>query len=71
MNETRSGRFKRLATQRTNAALDKLRLIGNLSNKSNYEYTEDDLGKVFSAIDIQIKAVKLKFTRDTKREFAL
>lgn len=71
MNEPRADRFKRLATQRTNAALDKLRLISNLSNKSNYEYTEEDLRKIFSAIDIQIKAVKLKFTRDTKREFKL
>ncbi len=61
MNEARSDRFKRLATQRTNAALDKLRLLGNLSNKSNYEYTEEDLRKIFFAIETQLKAIKTKF----------
>jgi hypothetical protein len=30
-NETPEERFKRLATSRTNAVLDKLRILGNLS----------------------------------------
>lgn len=61
MSETRSDRFKRLATHRTNAVLDKLRLLGNLSNKSSYEYSEEDLRKIFSAVETQLKAVKTKF----------
>jgi len=71
MNETRSDRFKRLATQRTNAVLDKLRLLGNLSNKSNYEYTEDDLRKIFSAIETQMRMIKTKFCGNKKSEFKL
>jgi hypothetical protein len=69
MNETRSDRFKRLATQRTNAVLDKLRLVSNLSNKSNYEYTEEDLRKIFSAIETQIRVVKTRFTGAKKNDF--
>lgn len=71
MSETRSDRFKRLATQRTNAVLDKLRLLGNLSNKSSYEYSEEDLRKIFSAIDIQLRTIKTRFTGSKKNEFKL
>lgn len=71
MNESRSDRFKRLATQRTNAVLDKLRLLGNLSNKSNYEYTEEDLRRVFSAIETQIRMVKARFSGAKKSDFKL
>lgn len=71
MSETRSDRFKRLATQRTNAVLDKLRLLGNLSNKSNYEYSEEEIRKVFSAIDDDIKRIKAKFNSIHKQRFTL
>ena len=40
--ETRHERFKRLASKRTNEILEKIRILGNCSNKSSYEYTEDD-----------------------------
>lgn len=71
MKESRADKFKRLATQRTNAVLDKLRLLGNLSNKSNYEYTEEDLKKIFSAVDENIKRVKVKFSLTHKQHFTL
>lgn len=71
MNEPRADRFKRLATRRTNATLDKLRLLGNLSNKSNYEYTEEDIKKIFSAIDEDLKRVKAKFSLTHKHRFTL
>lgn len=71
MNETRFDRFKRLATRRTNAALDKLRLLGNLSNKSNYDYSDEDIRKIFSAIETQIREIKSKFTKGKKNDFRL
>lgn len=71
MNEKRSDRFKRLAIQRTNAVLNKLRLLGNLSNKSNYEYTEEDIRKIISAIESQIKIVKTRFVKTKKSDFKL
>ena len=39
ISENRHARFKRLAEARTDKVLDMLDLIGNLSNKSFYEYT--------------------------------
>ena len=71
MSENRQDRFKRLAIQRTNAVLEKLRLLGNLSNRANYDYSEDDIRKIFKAVDLQVKIVKSKFGRSVKKEFKL
>ncbi len=71
MGETRSERFKRLATARTTAVLDKLRLLGNLSTKANYDYSEEEVNKIFSAIDSQLRTIKAKFSGNIKREFKL
>lgn len=71
MSETRREKFIRLATFRTNMVMDKLRLIGNLSNKSNYEYTEEDIKKIFSAIEEQVRIVKNKFLLKPKKGFKL
>jgi hypothetical protein len=65
MFETRGEKFKRLATYRTNLVIDKLRVLGNLSNKSNYEYTEDEINKIFNAIDSQLRLIKTKFKHKT------
>lgn len=61
MEETRRQRFKRLANQRVNKVLNQLRVLGNLANKSYYDYNEDDINKMFRAVDTQLKAVKGKF----------
>ncbi|KKQ89975.1 hypothetical protein A2W45_00830 [Candidatus Curtissbacteria bacterium RIFCSPHIGHO2_12_41_11] len=71
MEESRHERFKRLATLRTNAVLEKLRLLGNLSSKTNYEYTEEELSKIFAAIDAQLRMIKALFSGKKKKEFKL
>jgi hypothetical protein len=72
MKEDRAQRFKRIATYRTNEVLEKLGLLGNLSNKANYEYTEDELNKIFSAVEFQIRVIKAKFSSSKrKKEFSL
>ena len=71
MSESRQEKFKRLATYRTNEVLKKLRILGNLSNKSNYDYSGEEISKIFSAIDTQLKTIKAKFSGITKKEFKL
>ncbi len=71
MEESRHEKFKRLATLRTNAVLEKLRLLGNLSSKTNYEYTDEEINKIFSAIDTQLRTVKSLFSGKQKSEFKL
>ncbi len=60
-NETREQRFKRIAALRTNAVLDKLRILSNLSNRQMYSYSDEDISKIFSAINKQIKEVRSRF----------
>ena len=69
--ETRGERFKRLATYRTNLILEKLRVLGNLSNKANYDYSNEDVNKIFAAIDSQLRITKARFAGKRKREFKL
>ena len=43
--EDKHDRFLRLAESRTNAAIQKIHLIGNLANRSNYDYNETRTSK--------------------------
>jgi len=70
-NETPEERFKRLATSRTNAVLDKLRIIGNLSNRQLYSYSEEDIERIFNAINRQMREVRAKFGTGKQRSFEL
>ena len=67
MEETRRQRFKRIAGARTNKILDMLKLLGNCSNTGNYEYSENDVKKIFNAIEAEVKATKAKFIKSTKK----
>lgn len=70
-NETRHERFKRVASKRTNDILEKIRILGNCSNKSSYEYTEEEVNKIFSEIDKQLKLNKAKFLAGKRERFKL
>ena len=71
-NETKRERFKRLAEYRTNEVLSKLKILGNCSNQQAYEYTEDDIRKIFDSIERTTRAVKSKYHLTTKgKDFKL
>ena len=61
IGETKSASFKRLASRRTNHVIKNLRLIGNLSNKNNYKYSEDDFKKIFLNIETELRLSKSRF----------
>ena len=54
-------KFVELANKRVNRTLDSFRLIGNLSNKSNYQYSEQDVHRIFAALQAELTATKAKF----------
>ena len=58
-------KFVELAEARVNRAIKDIRLIGNLANRSAYEYSEEDVRKVFRALSREIDAAKSRFTGDT------
>ena len=64
-------RFKRLATQRTNIVLKRLKVLGNCANRSAYSYTEEDINKIFSEIERRVRETKSKFHFPKNKEFKL
>ena len=66
--ETKKERFIRVAENRTNKIIDMVRLLGNCSNKGNYDYTEEDVSKIFAAIENEVKAAKNKFYGEEQKE---
>jgi hypothetical protein len=42
-------------------AIDSIRVIGNLANRSNYDYTEEDSKKIIDALQSEITALKVQF----------
>lgn len=66
-NETKRERFVRLAENRTNRIINQLQLLGNLSNKNAYEYTEKDIQKMYKAIEDALSASKKCYSRQTEK----
>ncbi|HEY8435448.1 MAG TPA: hypothetical protein VIK63_00115 [Haloplasmataceae bacterium] len=69
--ETKREKFKRLAELRTNNAIKQIQLIGNLSNKNNYDYTEEDVKKIFKALKEEIDLAEKKFMEKSTKVFKL
>lgn len=70
-SESKREAFQRLATKRTNGVLERLRILGHCANPQLYEYSEEDVKKIFRAIEKELKVVKMKFQNSTKSEFHL
>lgn len=54
-------KFVELATNRVNRAIKDLRLVGNLANRSSYEYTDDDAKKILRVLQRELDDLKLRF----------
>jgi len=54
-------KFERIAERRVSEVLNKLRLVGNLSDRRNYAYTEEHIREIFDAVESELKATKARF----------
>ncbi len=54
-------KFIELAEARVTRAIRDVRLIGNLSNRSAYLYTEEDVRKIFRALIKEIETARARF----------
>ncbi len=54
-------KFVALVQARVNRTIRDIRLVGNLSNRSAYAYSEDDIRKVFRALQRELDAAKSRF----------
>ncbi len=55
-------KFVQLAEARVTKTLKDLQLVGNLSNQSAYEFEEQDVRKIFSALQKGLDAAKARFS---------
>ena len=54
-------KFVDLAESRVTRAIKDIRLIGNLSNRSAYTYSDDDARKIFRALQKELDVAKSRF----------
>lgn len=66
--ETKRDKLVRLAEARTNKIIDMLQLLGNCSNSNAYDYSPQDVDKIFNAIEAEVRETKKKFVKmDSKK----
>ena len=63
VEESKRDRFVRLAEARTNKIIDLIKLLGNCSNTGAYDYTQQDIDKIFSAIEMELKEARKRFNK--------
>ena len=70
--ESKSDKFKRLATKRVTNAISKVELIANLSG-SGYEYTPEQVERILTALQGSVDKVKAAFSKQKiqKTDFRL
>ena len=71
ISESKEEAFRRLATKRTSAVLERIRVLGHCANPQLYQYSEEDVRKIFHAIEKELRIVKIRFQNSSKSEFRL
>ena len=69
LNQAKVEKFKTLSEHRVNQILDKIRILGNLANKSNYHYSQEEVTKMFRIIEKDLRETRDKFSpKDNKNQ---
>lgn len=63
VKETKSEKFKRLAVARVNACLHQMKLIKNLANRNNYEWTDEEVKKIVDALQRSVNDINQAFKK--------
>ena len=67
-------KFLELANKRVSRAIKDIQLVGNLANRKNYEYTEEEAKKIIRALQSEIDRIKPQFqtgSQSVQRNFKL
>lgn len=68
--ENKKENFKRIASNRTNKIIETIQSLSNLTNTSYYEYTAEDIEKIFGSIIEEAEKTKeilLKANKSNRR----
>jgi len=67
VKESKAELFIRLAKPRTQKVLKAMKILGNCSNRNNYEYTESQVDSISNAIENAVIDLLQKFkTKDSE-----
>ena len=67
-NSKNREKFIKLAEARVNKAIKAMKLVGNLSDKTNYSYTDDDVKKILAALTKELNTIKTRYTSGNKSD---
>lgn len=59
-------RFRSVAGRRVQKIMDQIDSLAKCSNRSNYDYNEDDVAKMLRAIKDKIKMLELSYSSNSK-----
>ena len=63
--ETKNERFRRLAESRGNRLIREIALLGDLANRKNYSYSEEEVARLFEPILRELEEVRALFGNET------
>lgn len=61
VTRNKGAKFIELANKRVNKAIKDIQLVGNLANRTNYEFTDEQAGKIIRALQQEVDQVKQSF----------
>lgn len=64
MGSLKRQRFEKVASNRVQKIIDFTRLLGNCSNKNNYEYSDKDVELMFREISKALKETKVLYDKN-------
>lgn len=67
---SRSEAFQRLSSQRIAKAQKAIQLIGNLSNRNNYQFEIDEVEQLIKSLEVEIEQLRIKFKIEQPRAAA-
>lgn len=67
-NEKPEEKFIRIGERRVNNVLKQLEVLGQLSNRRTYSYTEEQTEKMFAVIEKELQEVKEKFQEPKEKQ---
>ena len=60
-------RFVKVASKRVQRVIEGLDLLANCANKKNYEYSDDDIKKMFATIKSKVRNLESLFNQESTK----
>ena len=67
-NESKADKFVRLGEYRVNKVIDAIGRLENLSNRTSYEYTQEQVEAMFSIMEKKLLEVKGRFVPKKEKD---